>query len=44
MAVGQAIIEARGKKDALRFAGARHSRLYTSARRAIGALKKDCRL
>ena len=40
VAVGQAIIEARGKKDALRFAGARHSRLYTSARRAIGALKK----
>ena len=40
VAVGQAIIAARGKKEAMRFAGARSSRLYTSARRAINALHK----
>jgi len=39
IAIGQAILEARKKTDSIMYAGARVSRLYTSARRAIKALE-----
>jgi hypothetical protein len=41
IAIGQAIIEARKSQDSVQFAGARVSRLYTSARRAIQALSES---
>lgn len=39
IAIGQAIISARGETNRIQFAGARASRLYTSARRAIKAVE-----
>lgn len=39
IAIGQAIINARGDRKCLGFSGARTSRLYTSSRRAIDAWK-----
>jgi len=39
VAIGQAILAARKKRERIAFGGARVSRLYTSARRAISVLK-----
>ncbi len=38
--IGQAIVKGRKRQDAIKFAGARASRVYTSARRAVDAIKK----
>ena len=39
--IGRAIVAARGRRDSIRFAGAKRSRVYTSARRAIDAWKTE---